>query len=393
MSDNPPPRTTQRPVEPRTNGWVIGRIAGAPVILTPSWFVAAVILTVLFAPTVRNSAPDLSGSRIYLVAFAFVLLLFVSVFCHEVAHALMARARGQRVTELALTLWGGHTSYVGGGGRPLDGLLISVVGPVTNLALAGALWAGFNTQPRGSIAALLLFAGAFSNAFVGFFNLLPGLPLDGGQILESIVWAATGVRSKGTVAAGWVGRAVALGVVGWALWPLIGGGRLSMVTFVWTALIAGFLWSGAGQALRASRARTAVEDITVRALASPALTVPATASVADAGAAVARAGGPHVIAVVLDGGRPVAFVDPEAARTVPVDLAAGTPVMAAAVPLPPVAVTMDAAGRSLLARLGEVDHRVPMVAVLDRPADQGGQVVAVLEIARVVSALTAISRG
>ena len=95
---------------------MIGRVVGAPVILTPSWFLAAAILTVLFAPTVQRLAPHL-GPEIYLVSFAFVLLLFASVFLHEVAHALVARARGQHVTELAVTLWGGHTAYSGTSAR------------------------------------------------------------------------------------------------------------------------------------------------------------------------------------------------------------------------------------------------------------------------------------
>ena len=131
---------------------MIGRVSGAPVILTPSWFLAAAILTVLFAPTVENLAPHLGNER-YVVSFAFVLLLFASVFLHEVAHALVARARGQHVTELAVTLWGGHTAYSGTSARPLDGFLISVVGPLTNLALAvgsGIRYAVIEGGPNGA---------------------------------------------------------------------------------------------------------------------------------------------------------------------------------------------------------------------------------------------------
>ncbi|GMA26126.1 hypothetical protein GCM10025864_38850 [Luteimicrobium album] len=221
--------------------------------VTPSWFVAAAVLTVLFAPTVRYVSPDL-GVGTYVVALAFVLLLFLSVFLHEAAHALVARARGHEVHELALTLWGGHTAY-GGGGGPLDAFLVAVVGPVTNLVLAGAFWAAF--QPvRGdaSIAGLLLYAGAFSNAFVGIFNLLPGLPLDGGQMLESAVWGGTGNREKGTVAAGWVGRAVAVAVIVWAVGvPLARGGQPSLTTVIWGVLIGGFLWQGPRRPWRRAR--------------------------------------------------------------------------------------------------------------------------------------------
>jgi Zn-dependent protease len=374
----------------RTKGWVIGRVSGAPVILTPSWFLAAAVLTVLFAPTVQRLAPHL-GREIYLVSFAFVLLLFASVFLHEVAHALVARARGQHVTELAVTLWGGHTAYSGTSARPLDGFLISVVGPLTNLALAGAFWLAFQTQATFSVPALLLYAGAFSNAFVGFFNLLPGLPLDGGQILESAVWAATGSRTRGTVAAGWVGRAVAVGVVAWALlWPLTLGVRPDLWTVAWAALIGAFLWSGAGQAIASGRAREAVSGLTVRALARPAVPVGSDASVAAVGREVARAGGPHVLAVVVDpAGRPVGYVDPAAAAAVPPDAAETTPVAAVAVPVPAHA-TVDAglAGQDMLAALALVGRQVPLVPVVD-----DGRVVGALEVARVVAALRDARRG
>lgn len=390
--DGPEPRAprTPAPAGPRTKGWVIGRVAGAPVIITPSWFLAAVILTVLFKPTVDNLAPHL-GTEVYLVSFAFVLLLFASVFLHEVAHALVARARGQHVTELAVTLWGGHTAYSGTSSRPLDGFLISVVGPLTNLALAVVFWVAFLAQPTFTVPALLLYAGAFANAFVGFFNLLPGLPLDGGQILESAVWAATGSRSKGTVAAGWVGRAVAVGVVAWALvWPLTVGRQPDLWTVAWAALIGAFLWSGAGQAISAGRTREAVSGLSVSGLARPAVAVPSTASVGAVGRAVALAGGPHVLAVLVDGtGRPVGYADPAAAAAVPPDAAETTPVGAVAVPLP-AGATIDAhlQGQDMLAVLARVGRDGAVVAVTD-----GGRVVGALEVARVVTALRDAQRG
>jgi Zn-dependent protease len=384
--DGPEPRAprTPGPAGPRTKGWVIGRVAGAPVILTPSWFVAAVVLTVLFVPTVQNLAPRL-GNEVYLVSFAFVLLLFVSVFLHEVAHALVARARGQHVTELAVTLWGGHTAYSGTSARPLDGFLISVVGPLTNLALAVVSWLAFQAMDTFSVPALLLYAGAFSNAFVGFFNLLPGLPLDGGQILESAVWAATGSRTTGTVAAGWVGRVVAVGVVAWALlWPLAVGREPSLWTVAWSALIGAFLWSGAGQAIAAGRTREAVSGLSVRGLARPAVAVPSSASVGAVGRAVALSGGPHVLAVLVDAsGAPTGYVDPAAAAAVPPEAAETTPVGAVAVPLP-AGATVDAhlAGADMLAALSDAGRAASVVVVTD-----GGRVVGVLEVARVVGAL------
>lgn len=386
MEASEPTSTPARPPSPspsRTRGWVVGKVSGAPVILAPSWFLAAAVLTVVFAPTVSRLAPDL-GAQTYVVSFAFVLLLFVSVFLHEVAHALVARARGQKVTELAVTLWGGHTAYTGSSSRPLDGFLIAVVGPVTNLALAVAFWFGFHSQTTSTVPALLLYAAAVSNAFVGIFNLLPGLPLDGGQILESGVWAATGSRERGTVAAGWVGRLVAAGVVVWALVvPLLRGDEPDLMTVAWSALIGAFLWSGAGQALRVGRSRAAVAALSVRGLVAPAVVVEIGLSVADVGAAVAAAGGPHVTAVLVDDdGAPVAVVDPEAAAAVPPEVAVRTPVVAVAVPVPAESVDIGLAGPPMLTELARVGQDAKVVVVTE-----AGAVAGVLEIRRVVAAL------
>lgn len=368
----------------RSKGWVVGRVAGAPVVVTPSWFLAATILTLLVAPTVQNIAPQL-GAGVYLVAFVFVLLLFVSVFLHETAHALMARARGQQVTELALTLMGGHTAYTGGLARPLDGFLVAVVGPLTNLALAAGFWLLYLAQPVESVPTLLLLAGAISNAFVGVFNLLPGLPLDGGQILESVVWGATGDRSKGTLVAGWAGRAVAVGVLVWAiLWPFVEGRQPSLSTVLWSALVAAVLWSGAGAAVTTARHRAVVGGLSVGALAHPAVTVPADSSLLAALRAAAEAGTPDAM-VVLAGpdGAPVAVVDAGAARSVPEGREATTPADSVAVRFVPGSdVDAGLTGQAMLAHLAATSGGARLVPVLD-----GGRVTGVLDLARVAGVL------
>jgi Zn-dependent protease len=366
---------------------VIGRLAGAPVIVTPSWFLAAAVLTFLFAPTVRYAAPDL-GAGTYVAAFAFVLLLFGSVFLHEAAHALVARRRGHEVHELALTLWGGHTSYAGGSAGPLDNFLVSVVGPLTNLVLAAGFWAGFEAvrHDQATLAALLLYAAAFSNAFVGVFNLLPGLPLDGGQMLESAVWAVTGSRDKGTVAAGWVGRVLAAAVVVGAIgWPALRGEPVSLTTTVWSVVIAGFLWSGATQAVTSGRARASVAHLRATDLMTPAFAIFADATVADARTA-ARPG--WALVAVDRGGVPVGAVDPAALAAVPAEQSAATPLSAAAVGLVPGAV-LDAGlwGSDLVATVATAAKQTQVLAVVD-----AGRVVGLLAVQTLIDAVRSAAR-
>lgn len=389
MTTSEPASTPAPSAPPRSKGFVVGRVAGAPVVITRSWFLAALVLTLLFVPNVQAIAPEL-GAGAYLVAFVFVLLLFGSVFLHETAHALVARARGQQVTELAVTLWGGHTAYTGGLGRPLDGFLVAVVGPLTNLVLAAGFWFAYIAAPVQNVPTLLLYAGALSNAFVGAFNLLPGLPLDGGQILESVVWAITGKRNTGTVAAGWVGRVVAVGVLVWALAvPFVQGTTPRLTTVLWSALIGAFLWAGAGAAITNGRRREAVAALSAAALAGPAVQVPLGSTVADALAARAAAAGggapSYYVVVVGHDQVPLAVLDGDAVAAVPASARDLTKVDAVAVPfVPGSAVHPALSGTDLLTQLAQRSGGARLVPVVD-----DGRVTGVLDLADVARAIRA----
>ncbi|GHH64652.1 site-2 protease family protein [Promicromonospora soli] len=386
------PAPPSPPAPPLSKGFVVGRVAGAPVIITRSWFLAAVVLTILFVPNVQAIAPHL-GASAYLVAFAFVLLLFGSVFLHETAHALVARARGQQVTELAVTLWGGHTAYTGGLGRPLDGFLVAVVGPLTNLVLAAVFWFAYVAAPVQNVPTLLLYAAAVSNAFVGAFNLLPGLPLDGGQILESLVWAVTGKRTTGTVVAGWVGRVVAVGVLVWALVvPLLEGTSPSITTVLWSALIGAFLWAGAGAAITNGRRRERIAGLSVSGLAAPALPVPLGSTVAEALSARVTAvaddappSASYRLVVVGPDGVPVAVLDDDAVAAVPAAAQHLTQVDAVALPFVPGSeVDPGMSGSDLLKHLAQTSRGSRLVPVVF-----AGRVTGVLDLADVARAVRA----
>ncbi|MDT0165028.1 site-2 protease family protein [Actinotalea sp. AC32] len=379
----------QTPRDARTRGWVVGRAAGAPVVVSPGWVLAAVVLTVLFAPTVRSIAfVDEVGA--YAVSAVFVLLLLGSVFLHELAHALVARRQGVRVEELAVTLLGGHTRLGGSAPTPRASALVAASGPLVNLVLGGAAWLAAELlapTSRGSVVWLLLVAAALANGFVGLFNLVPGLPLDGGRVLEAAVWRVTGSRSRGTAVAGWVGRAVAVLVVVWGVGrPLLAGGRPDAVGLLWTVLIGAFLWSGAGQAVRAARVDGRAARVTVRGLMRPAVAVPARGTLLDLDTAVAHAAAPVQDAVLLAGdGRPVAVVDAAAALSVPDERRARTALSAVALPLPEgAAVDVGLTGSDALRAVAALARVTPTVAVLD-----GVRVVGVLRSQDVVRALRA----
>ena len=228
----------------------LGTIAGAPARLSWSWLLIAAVITLAFGPQIQRALPLIGGGA-YGVALGYAVLLALSVLVHEAAHALTGRAFGQRTEEIALTLWGGHTQFRSPSARPLDTVLTAMAGPAANLALAGLAHLAARAVAGPSVLALLLEVTVWANLLLAAFNALPGTPLDGGRMVESAVWAATGSRARGVEAAGWAGRVVAVGVLAAVLGPPILAGRapdLFVVLLVaWVALT---LWRGADDAVR-----------------------------------------------------------------------------------------------------------------------------------------------
>lgn len=232
-------------------GWRIGSLSGVPVYLGRSWVLVAGVIVLVFGPTVQALLG--LGAVSYAVALLFALLLLVSVLAHEAAHAIAAQRVGFRVSRIVADFWGGHTAHDAAGATPARSALVAVVGPLANGVLALLGW-WLTGALDGSVPLLLAYAFTWANAFVALFNLVPGLPLDGGFLLEALVWRVTGDRSTATWVAGWAGRVVAVVIVAWGLSPLVlDGQRVTVTRFAWIVIIALFLWQGATHAITAGR--------------------------------------------------------------------------------------------------------------------------------------------
>jgi Zn-dependent protease len=254
-------------------GWRLGAIHGIPVYLGRSWPIIAVVVVLTFGPTVPTSTGDSGGAFGYAVGVAYAVLLLVSVLAHEAGHALVARRFGFRVDRVVADLWGGHTVYDSSTSRPATSAAISVCGPIANLALAAIGYAAQSLAPNG-VVGLLLGALWLTNAFVGVFNLLPGLPLDGGYLVHALVWKVTGDRNRALIVAGWLGRVVTAAVVLWLVGrPLLLGRQPSLFTIVWCGLIGAFLWVGASNAIRAGQSRRVIERVPLTQVLRPAVVV------------------------------------------------------------------------------------------------------------------------
>jgi Zn-dependent protease len=361
-------------------------VLGAPVLLMPSWFLIALVITVVYAPLARTRLPD-GGPATLIVAFTAALLLLGSVFLHELSHALAARAVGTPPSEIVLDLWGGHTAFDQDLTSPGRSAFVSLVGPATNGLLAVLGIALQPLVPQFGVAELLLVGLTYSNGLVAVFNALPGLPLDGGRVLEALIWKITGNRVNGTVAAGWTGRALAAGLAFWAVGrPLLAGRSPDLINAVWLLLIAWMLWQGATQALTVARWRRNAPSLSVSRLARRAVAAAADGALGDALARAAGAGAEEI--VLLDRtGRPVGVVDGSAVRSVPPDRLGLVPARAVSRALPPAAVVpAELTADALLSHLRQVQHHE--LAVLDA----AGRVVGVLHWNDVVAALTAHAR-
>ncbi|GAA0034644.1 site-2 protease family protein [Brevibacterium metallidurans] len=269
-----------------SSGLRLGTVLGAPVILAWSWFLAAIVITILFAPWVLTVRPDL-GVWSWGVAFAYAVLLFASVFLHELAHGVAGQFYGQKVAAIELNIWGGFTRFEPQVDNPRDkaamtSFVISIVGPVVNIVLALLGWWCLSAVTPYSVPWLLLIAVTFANVALGAINLLPGIPLDGGWALQALMWRITGSQYLGTIVASWVGRIIAIGFIGWSvITPLLAGQRPDPLNVAWMSLIAIMLWFSAGDAATHAKRARKMETYDLAQVIQPAIAATWDADLAD----------------------------------------------------------------------------------------------------------------
>lgn len=376
-ADRRPPRSGTG----RREGIPLGRIAGIRVVLAYSWFIIAAFTVIVYGPVLERQDPQL-GIAAYYVAFAYALLLLLSVLAHELAHALTAKIFHWPTEKIVLNLWGGHTQFEGFTATPGRSVLVAMAGPAANFLLAAAGWLLVSTAGLTGVADILANIFVWANLLIGIFNVLPGLPLDGGRLVESAVWKATGSQEKGTVAAGWAGRIIVVALAAWFIvLPLLGGDRPDTSLMLITVLVGGFLWMGASASIQQGRLRGRLHLVQAGALAEPAVGIPETATVADA-LRLAPAGSPALVLCGPDG-RPRGVVDPEAVAAVPAGAAAATPVTAVSHTLGGGAYVPEwSQGQELIQYLSQLEGQEYAVV------DHNGTVTGLLRQSTVVTAIT-----
>jgi Zn-dependent protease len=320
---NPPdqPAGAEPPARPPRQdpgrGIVIGRPLGIPVYVSPSWFLFAAVIVFIYAGLL-NGAVDGSVTR-YLVATAFVVLLYLSVLIHELSHCIVARAFSLPVRRILLYPLGGLSEIEEEPQTPARAFLVSGAGPLLSLVLAAIGYGIIVAFGPGGIPRILIDQLILANVVVGIFNLLPGLPLDGGWMLRAAVWKLTGKPGTGTIAAAWVGRGVAAALVAVPLALIFrngGGSGADAVNVLWLGAIGWFMWTNAGNSIRATRVRERLPGLQARRLARRAIPIPANLPLAEAirraDAAQARA-----LVIVDHQDTPIAIVNETAVIATP----------------------------------------------------------------------------
>ncbi len=363
----------------QTKGLVVGRMLGARVVIQPSTVLMLVVLALIFSSSSEGGITQ----RAFSLGVVLAVLLFVSVFLHEVAHAIAARAFHRDVSEIVLTLWGGHTSFDARGMTPAISGVTAIAGPLANVALALAGWGLQTTGVLTGTADGVLTWVIYANVLLAIFNALPGIPMDGGRVLESIVWALTQDRYRATLIAAWAGRIIAVGMVLYViLTPVARGDRPDLVQVVWAILIFSILWPAASSAINVTTAMRKREGTSAGGLMARAVGVPYSVSVAEARDLASAVDATEVVVLAADGepaGRfPVSLTD-----EVPQALRVTTNLQAVTIPLARGAtVPASIAGDALVAALRQWWGRADAWVVLE-----SGEVVGVLELEIALKAL------
>jgi Zn-dependent protease/predicted transcriptional regulator len=249
----------------------IGKIFGVPLEVNLSWIIIFALVAFSLATAWFPAVPEAAGSPSWVYAvlgMVTALLFFASIVAHELSHAVVTRIEGGKVDRITLFIFGGVARIEDEPRSPLKELLMASAGPGMSLLLAGVMylayvlvasrgWAWWIWSPLQYLAMI--------NLFVGVFNLLPGFPLDGGRVLRSILWAATGDMLKATRWASRSGQVIGWGMVAFSLFAVLNGDP----TYLWFGLIGWFIAWLAGTSYRQQEVKSALSGVTVGNVMTP----------------------------------------------------------------------------------------------------------------------------
>ena len=263
----------------------LGRIAGIHVGFNWSLLVVAALIAWSLATSfLPSTAPGHTSGAYWAAGVISALVFLASLLAHELAHSIVAMRRGVKVEGITLWLFGGVSRFSSDTNSPGTQALFTFVGPLTSLVLGVLFYvisiaAGGGAHP-GLVAATLLWLG-YINISLGVFNLVPAFPLDGGRLLQSLIWLRTGDRFRATRIAARIGMGFAYLLIAYGLATFVFAG--SLIGGVWSVFLGWFLLSAARSEEAGGLIRQALSGISVREVMTPnPVYAPETITVEDA---------------------------------------------------------------------------------------------------------------
>jgi len=226
----------------------LGRIHGIEIGLHYSWFIIAALIVFSLGEHFHQVNPNWGTSQIWITALFTAVLFFVSLLLHELAHSLVAQARGLKVKAITLFALGGVSQIESDATDAKTEFWVAIAGPIASLligfgCLANASGLGWRrpAEPQTGITSVLVWLG-YINVGLAVFNMIPGFPLDGGRVLRAIVWAITKNAERSTRIAARVGQVVAFLFIVDGIWQFFSGAGFGGL---WIAFIGWFLMDAA----------------------------------------------------------------------------------------------------------------------------------------------------
>ncbi|MEA5462940.1 site-2 protease family protein [Leptothoe sp. PORK10 BA2] len=238
------------------SGWRIGTIFGIPLFVDNSWFFIVLLMTFAYGSDLHSDGFSFPMAAV--VGLVMALLLFGSVLLHELGHSLVAKRQGIQVNSITLFLFGGIASIDKESKTPGQAFQVAIAGPLVSFFLFVALSLALQILPSQPVVVLVVGTIARINLVLTLFNLIPGLPLDGGQVLKAAVWKMTGSRAQGVRWAARVGQLLG--------WMAITIGIYAYLTtqqfqFLWLSLLGWFAVRNAGAYNRVSDLQDAIASL------------------------------------------------------------------------------------------------------------------------------------
>ena len=236
-----------------------GNLFGIPFFINPSWFFVLALVTWTYGQGLTEF-PSLTGAMPWLLGLVTALLLFSSVLAHELGHSFVAISQGIPVKSITLFIFGGLATLEKESETPLQAFLVAIAGPLVSLLLFGVFTLVASNVPLSLPLQAIIGLVAYINLVLAAFNMIPGLPLDGGNVLKAIVWKITGNPNKGVIIAGRVGQVIGWIAISLGIFSLFNIGPGS----IWTLLIGTFLLQNAGFAAQSATVQDKLSQYTAQ---------------------------------------------------------------------------------------------------------------------------------